>query len=69
MSIFRLLFIAAVVYLLWRAGRVLWSKLQPPPAAAEKPYLPMSACSKCGAHVPQDTLTQKGLCGRCAESS
>ncbi len=66
--IFRLLFLAAVVYIGWRVARVLLAKMQSSATPAEKPYLPMSACAKCGAHVPQDTLTQTGLCGRCAES-
>ena len=65
MTLLRLLFLLAALYLAWRFLYALWAKSQAP--SAETPYLPMSACAKCGAHVPQETLSKKGLCGRCAE--
>lgn len=67
--IFRLLFLMAVVYIGWRVARVVLAKIRSSSPPAEKPYLPMAQCAKCGAHVSQDTLTQKGLCGRCVEST
>lgn len=65
MSIFRLLLIAAALYLLWRLGRVLLKKLNSK-NESEPQYLPTVACARCATHVPPDTLSPSGLCGKCS---
>lgn len=63
---FRLLLIAAAVYIVWRllrGVRINVERVQPP----QQRYEPMARCAKCGTHLPAAALSRSGLCGHCAE--
>ena len=64
---FRLLLIAAAVFIVWRLLRGLRihvERVQPP---APERYEPMAQCAKCGTHLPAAALSKSGCCGRCTE--
>jgi hypothetical protein len=64
---FRLLLIAAAVWVVWRllrGVRVHVERVQPPPPER---FEPMARCAKCGTHLPASSLSKSGTCGRCSE--
>lgn len=70
MNFFRLLLLAAAVYIVLRLWRRARPKVRPPTPPGAKPapdalYEPMARCSACGAHSPQALLSATGLCSRC----
>lgn len=67
---FRLLLIAAAIFIVWRllrGFRVHIERIPPPPPQQPDRYEPMARCAKCGCHLPAAALSKSGLCGRCAE--
>jgi hypothetical protein len=68
MNFFRLLLLAAVVYLITRLLRSRLRPPSPPSGSGEKPsvpYEPMARCARCGVHMPQTSLSPAGLCQHC----
>ena len=67
-ALFRLLLIAAAVWIVWRLLRGLRIQInrhqdaQPP---AEN-YEPMAKCARCGVHLPASALSADSRCGKCA---
>lgn len=70
MNVFKLILIAAAVWIVWRllqGVRVHISRIQPPPPPPAKPeFEPMARCEKCGVHLPASAISAGGLCGKCA---
>jgi hypothetical protein len=68
MNLFRLLLLAAALWVVWRLWRAVQARLAPPPApGGDENFEPMARCQRCGAHLPVASLTRSGHCIKCAE--
>lgn len=68
MNFFRLLLLAAVVYLITRLFRARLRPPAPPPGSGDRnsvPYEPTARCARCGVHTPTRSLSTEGLCQHC----
>lgn len=67
MGFFRLMLLAAILWIVWRlVARALRGTPEPPRArGAEQDYLPLTRCPGCGAHIPQPASGDPALCERC----
>ena len=70
MNLFKLLLIAAAVWIVWRllrGLRVHVTRIETPPSPPE--FEKMARCARCGVHLPGPALSSGGLCGKCASPS
>ena len=66
MNLFKLLLLAAAVWIVWRllrGLRVQVTRIETPPAQPE--FEAMARCARCGVHLPDSALSPGGLCGKC----
>ncbi len=69
--IFRLLLIAAAVWILWRLARIGLQQLErrPPPGEdQDPPFVATARCPQCGTHLPQEQMNAQGRCPRCGDA-
>jgi hypothetical protein len=63
---FRLILLAALIWFAWRLlSRALRGPhKRPTPGGKDQDYLPLTRCTRCGAHIPQPVGTP-AICERC----
>jgi hypothetical protein len=67
MGLFRLLLIAAAIWIVWRVLRGVRIHVERVSPQQPERFEPMARCAKCGCHLPAAALSKSGCCGRCAE--
>lgn len=64
--IFRLLLLAAFIWVVWLLYKKLRAAALAAPPKAEQ-FEPMAQCAKCGTYLPAKSLSRDGRCGACRE--